>query len=105
MRNERRQVTRLWIASTSAGVWNHGKQDKQARRVRSKPTASRKTSTAPAQTRGTGKTIAVTLRLDHDDWETLRRYAFQQRTSIQRIALQGCALIVAKERLTLKGAS
>ena len=31
--------------------------------------------------------------------------AFQQRTSIQRIALQGCALIVAKERLTLKGAS
>jgi len=70
-----------------------------------KPAASRTTSTAPAQPRGTGKTIALPLRLDHDDWETLRRYAFQQRTSIQRIALQGCALIVAKERLTLKGAS
>ena len=70
-----------------------------------KPAASRKTSTAPAVAKGNGKTIGVTLRLDPDDWEKLRKYAVDQRTSIQKIALQGCAIIVAEDGLTLKGAS
>ena len=70
-----------------------------------KPAASRKTSTAPAVTKGNGKTIGVTLRLDPDDWEKLRKYAVDKRTSIQKIALQGCAIIVAEDGLTLKGAS
>jgi len=43
--------------------------------------------------------------LDPDDWEKLRKYAIDKRTSIQQIALQGCALIVAKDGLKLKGAS
>ena len=70
-----------------------------------KQAASRKTAEAPAATKGNSKTIGVTLRLDPDDWEKLRKYAIDKRTSIQQIALQGCALIVAKDGLKLKGAS
>jgi hypothetical protein len=70
-----------------------------------KPAASRKTADAPAATKGTGKTIGVTLRLDPDDWHTLSRYALDKRTSIQKIALKGCALMLEQDGLTLKGAS
>jgi hypothetical protein len=45
--------------------------------------------------------MGVTLRLDPDDWETLRNYATANRTSIQQIALRGCALILKKDGLTL----
>lgn len=61
-----------------------------------------KTDNAPTQSKGNGKTIGVTLRLNPDDWETLRNYATANRTSIQQIALRGCAVILKRDGLTLK---
>jgi len=46
------------------------------------------------------------LRLDPDDWKTLRNFATDNRTSIQQIALRGCALILDREAgLKLKAVS
>jgi hypothetical protein len=52
---------------------------------------------AVRRTKGTGKTIGVTLRFGPDDWHALSRYALDKRTSIQRIALQGCSMVLAKD--------
>jgi hypothetical protein len=82
---------------------NHGKE--QPAPLRHEAAAWRTTATTRAVTKGNGKTIGVTLRLAPDDREKLRKYAVDNRTCIQKIALQGCAIIVAEDGLTLKGAS
>jgi len=65
-----------------------------------------KTATTLPTSKGNGETIGVTLRLDPDDWKTLRNFATDNRTSIQQIALRGCALILDREAgLKLKAVS
>lgn len=51
------------------------------------------------KTRGAGDTVSMTVRLSRADWERLHQLAVSERTSIQRLAIDGFSKVFAEKGL------
>jgi hypothetical protein len=49
--------------------------------------------------RGTGDMVSMTVRLSRADWERLHQLAVSERTSIQRLAIEGFSKVFAEKGL------
>lgn len=64
------------------------------------PATARTAASAPAgRRRGTGETVALTVRVSRDDWQRAHQLATAQGVSLQHLMLRGLSAVFAEEGL------
>jgi hypothetical protein len=72
----------------------------QRRETNERPTTTRAAPTSPTtRRRGTGETVALTVRIPRDDWQRLHQLATAQGVSLQHLMLRGLSSVFTDEGL------